>query len=66
MVGAKAMTLWLSALIAIATASRPASVEIRLTGYVIESVRADFETGETWGPCMDVVRTKEWVEVTAC
>lgn len=57
---------WLGALLAIATASQPAAVEVRLTGYVIESVRVDFETGETWGPCMDVVRTSEWVEVTAC
>ena len=60
------MSFWLVTLIAIATASRPAAVEIRLTGYVIASMRADFDEGTATGPCVDVVRTAEWVEVTPC
>ena len=60
------MTLWLGALVAIATASQGAAVEVRLSGYLIESVRADFDRGAATGPCVDVVRTAEWIEVTPC
>ena len=60
--GGGRVTLWLGALIAIATASQGAAVEIRLTGYLIETVTSEGGSGG----CFDVVERDGWREVTPC